>query len=248
MILIPTTATLLEKLQKQAKDIKKDNNLKYQQALEFVAREAGYDSWGHAQWCYKQKNCTDKAEQEGLTPQYRGVMDYYASKAKGAVIERLQVKGDLFHGVEIDGMYFFASIGPDITVVRKSGKKPSDYEMGWVQLGHAALITRDAHNNNWAVCKYSGTEPRIKLGDMSFAAIHAVAYEFGIGIRYNQDDLRDPELQSLRPFNTGDFYKSPAFQSLREYAVIHPKKIKKYSIGSYLGDWSNAAASKADEL
>jgi hypothetical protein len=54
MILIPTTATFIEKLKKKAKTLKKQENCSYQKALERVAYEAGYESWHHVKWCYDQ--------------------------------------------------------------------------------------------------------------------------------------------------------------------------------------------------
>lgn len=56
MILIPTTATFVEKLKKQAKALKKLGNCCYMEALEMVAKKAGYESWHHVKWCYDQSS------------------------------------------------------------------------------------------------------------------------------------------------------------------------------------------------
>jgi hypothetical protein len=56
MILIPTTMTAIQKLKRQAKDLKKRENIVYSKALEIVAREAGYESWHHVNWCYTQSS------------------------------------------------------------------------------------------------------------------------------------------------------------------------------------------------
>lgn len=54
MIHIRTTATLVEKLKKQAKALKKQENCDHSKALELVAHNAGYESWHHVKWCYDQ--------------------------------------------------------------------------------------------------------------------------------------------------------------------------------------------------
>jgi len=56
MILIPTTATLVDKLKRQAKAHKKQGNYCYMEALEIVAQTAGYESWHHVKWCYDQSS------------------------------------------------------------------------------------------------------------------------------------------------------------------------------------------------
>lgn len=49
-----TTAILVEKLKKQAKALKIQENCNHSKALELVAHNAGYESWHHVKWCYDQ--------------------------------------------------------------------------------------------------------------------------------------------------------------------------------------------------
>jgi hypothetical protein len=56
MIHIPTTATLVEKLKKQAKALKKQESCSHSKALELAAHNAGYESWLHVKWCYDQSS------------------------------------------------------------------------------------------------------------------------------------------------------------------------------------------------
>jgi hypothetical protein len=51
MRLIPTTATAVEKLKQLAKKTKSKLRITHAEALDRVARGAGYNHWGHVTWC-----------------------------------------------------------------------------------------------------------------------------------------------------------------------------------------------------
>jgi hypothetical protein len=54
MRFIPTTAVVVEKLKQQAKKSKSKLKITHAEALDRVARGAGYNNWGHVTWCVKQ--------------------------------------------------------------------------------------------------------------------------------------------------------------------------------------------------
>lgn len=54
---IPTTATAVEKLKKQAKAVAKDQGIPLVEAQESVAKEAGYQHWHHVVLCAEETKC-----------------------------------------------------------------------------------------------------------------------------------------------------------------------------------------------
>lgn len=51
---IPTTAVAVEKLKQQAKKTKAKLKITHAEALDRIARGAGYNHWGHVTWCAKE--------------------------------------------------------------------------------------------------------------------------------------------------------------------------------------------------
>lgn len=181
-------------------------------------------------------------------------MEFYAQKAQGVKLERLPVKGDQFHAVEIEGLIFCAEAHLFEPYITRYAKRNSSHSLGWVQLGHPAIITEVSSYKEkpggkaaqeWHICKYNPNQPRISLEGLSSAGRNALAHEFGIDIEYCPGELDQHELQQTAALNqsmcNGTFYESPAFASLCEYAKAHPKKAKKWEPNNYLGNWAEAA-------
>ncbi len=255
MIFIKTTATVVEKIKARAKSIKQEQCLTHQKAIEIAAIEAGYLSWFHVHWCVKasQKEINnavsvDFYRDERRFPQY---MNYLKTQSQGVVVEHFSSSGDVFHAAEIDGQYFYASIvAGDSPYITRQSTRLRGHDMGGVQLGVCEIhltqeqFKADFAPSQWFVCKYGPSEPRIPLDELSQAAIHAVAYEFGIPISYWSGGFTDSVPRNVLFFDCPDgvlFYLSPAFLSLVEFAKLHPKKASKWSGNPYLGNWADAA-------
>lgn len=263
---IATTATTVENLKIRAKVIQKQQGLPRHAALEAAAREAGYESWYHVQWCFKQPTpaCVTSGASATAKPKdlAQGEHDYMAflmRHARGANVEHFPVSGDVFHAVEIDGMYFHAAgagVGGPVVVHKTSRLR--GYERGWVQLGVSAIYYHterwgvgnpdDQDPGVWAVCKYSPIEDRIRLADLSDAARFALAYEFGLPIHYpygRPNIVRPADAPLLFSGDGSLFWLSPAFSSLVAMARTHPRKAAKWKANTYLGDWGKAARKAA---
>lgn len=122
---------------------------------------------------------------------------------------------------------------------------------GWVQLGFGEVFEiplYDSEETSWVICKYSQSEPRVALSDLSLSARYAVAHEFGIPIH----TAIDPSIQKTNPFDLNYvngallFYFSPAFNSLIDMAKKHPLKAKKWGENHRLGKWGAAAIYAAE--
>ena len=192
---------------------------------------------------------TATASQTVLVPFHR-YMDYLAKKSIGARIERFPARGNIFHAIEIDGQYFEGVIGKQSLFISRRTSRLRGLGLGEVQLGVAEIhftrewIRNDHAPKSWFICKYGPDEARITLAGMSFAGRHAIAHEFGISISYvaveNKEPVPDDKIE-CEDVNGWLFYLSPAFQSLREVAQLHPRKANKWTRDSYLGYWGKAA-------
>lgn len=255
---VHTTATAVEKIRARAKELAKGSEMTYQQPLELASRHAGYENWHHVRSCLKRSPASEpsnearSARQEGLlfSKHHRAYMDYLAGIADGVSIERISPRGREFHSVEIDGHYFSASASIDGPGVGRLSSRKRGHSLGWVQLGVAEIhftkersYFHEAHEA-WFVCKYGPPEPRVFLGDLSPPVIHAVAHQFGIPIYYGEQAEARPPIESDQCWAVSGyklFYISPAFQSLCELAKRHPRKVRGWGSGPYLGAWSEAA-------
>lgn len=242
MKLIKTDEVETAKILARAKNLMEESGLQSSDAMEQAARELGYDNWFHAKWCEKE------------TEKHMTYMGYYAEKAKGVEVKRLLTKGNKFHAVEIEGLIFCAEVNLYDPYLVRYAKERGNYGMGWVQLGHAAKImdvnswtqeNDDQVGQEWHICKYDACQNRISLEGLSSAGRHALAYEFGIDIRYSPGDLDEDEQKHVAALRqslcSAIFFESPAFVSLCDYAKAHPKKAKQWKPGSYLGNWCEAA-------
>lgn len=259
MKLIPTTATAVQKLKSRAKELVRSSDASYQQALELAAKEAGYESWHHVRWCLEQSSHGNTSEPEDGRAAERSrfirenqeYMEYLATKARGATIQRFPVKGDTFHSIEVDGNYFYGAVGIDGPSIVRRSQRVRGYEIGWVQLGVAEInfTSQDYYVQNplrpksWFICKYGPAEPRIDLTGLSPATRYAVAHEFGIKVNYPFGEPLEPPPQDAR-YSTCDwfpFYLSPAFRGLCDLAKLHPRKARTWGGNSYLGNWGDMA-------
>lgn len=266
MKLIPTTATVVEKIKAAAKSLKKAEGISHNVALERAAQAAGYDHWHHVQWCLAQQDSSSEPPPVKAAPAnpYDSVMlkgqtymDYLARNAVESVIVN-EPKGDVFHDVVIEGTRFYATFSVDGPIVIKVLPGTRNQQAGWVQLGvaeiHFAATNSwdDDSPKRWSACKYGPNEARISLAELSSEGRHAFAREFGIAIHYAHGDPNGetPSHALSNPLNREKvFYFTPAFAGLCQWAKKHPRKIRKQSGFYHLGDWVEAAiAGKAPWL
>lgn len=254
MKFIATTATSLERLKRRAKDIQRTTPSAHHEALEAAASEAGYQSWFHALWCEKQtrskpgeKESAPQVERPSVEDTAKDYMAYLARRAAGAHITHFPARGDIFHSVEIDGAYFYGTVGADSPSVVHKTNRQRGYELGDVQLG-VSLICKSLsnsafdHKDEWAACKYGPSEPRIWLGHLPSSTRFALAHEFGIPVVFPYHDPYEDLGEEVMawPFGEGGqwlFKESPAFNSLVDKARRHPRKARLWGMSSYLGDW-----------
>jgi hypothetical protein len=134
-------------------------------------------------------------------------------------------RGDIFLDVTIEGIRFQAFADTDPYVTRKD-------RSDWCQLGVASIhlakgLGAENRAAKWMVCKYSASEGRIDLSDLSDAGRRAFSITFGvpIGMSYGFDEGYA-------------FYASCAIDGLVAWAKRRPRKFKaERGISSYIGDW-----------
>jgi hypothetical protein len=146
-------------------------------------------------------------------------------------------KGDVYFDAVIEGLRFQAFAGQDPYVARKDTGE-------WCQLGvssihRASPIGLRNGPMQWMVCKYSASEGRIDLHQLSDAGRRAFSITFGVPIA-------DPHTQ-LRELDA--FYAARAFDGLVSWAARRPRKFKaEKGISSYVGDWKSVVSARLAEL
>jgi len=243
MKLIPTTATAVEKLRTTARSAKRAANILHQEALELVAKEAGYECWFHVLWCRKETDNKEivnelNAEQGSASAPAR--KDYAAHDSVSVI--RHPPKGDVFHHVEVEGIHFFGCLNGGWPYIERRSKAARGNYEGSVQFGvcsiHLTTFRDKGGPEEWAICKYGPSEPRISLLGLSETGVYKLANEFGIG---PTGIITRPSMPSLVGVSD-NFYTSQAFLGLILWAMEHPRKIKTYEPNTYLGDWAGGAA------
>lgn len=239
---IPTTATAVEKLRKEAKALVRSSGHRLHQCLDAVAAQAGYQHWKHVTECLEVTNSDRKPvrwNQPIHTPSGEGksfaavgssatptpatvdqfdpgqqYLDGIASQGLAPVVSRKPVRA-IFHDVVIEGRRFAAAMADDIylCVFNSAGTQVGNCPLG------AARINGRTVNKFW-------NEARFSVSGLSDQGVRALMVEFGIA----QDDYRGP-LPLL-------FYASKAFESLVEWSKRHPKLSRQYGqAGQYLRHW-----------
>lgn len=180
-----------------------------------------------------------------LVDENRRYMDLLVERARGASVERFPARGAVFHSVEIDGACFIGFAGPyDVFVIRRSRRLRGQDE-GGVQIGGASIhvvepTALERWAKGWHICKRGPQEPRVEIEDLSPAARHALAYEFGVpihlppGAASSYQEMYPPESAVL-------FYLSPAFASLCAMAKRQPRKARGWHGSLLLPGWGEAA-------
>lgn len=153
--------------------------------------------------------------------------EYFDSLAlEGAAhVEVNEPRGDIYYDVTIEGSRFQAVVASDPYITRKD-------RGDWCQLGVASIQEAGGPGSQndfkkWMVCKYSASEGRIDISQLSAAGRRALSITFGIPIGVT------------REFHESyAFYASSAFDGLVEWAKRRPRKFKaEVGISNYVGDW-----------
>jgi hypothetical protein len=110
MRLIVTSETLVEKLKQEAKRLKRKHAGTYAQALDRVARQHGYNHWGHVTWCAKETGFQGKT--------IAAACEDYIERAM-ARAEKFDVKEV---GPEAPAYVLFSTTGGDAWLVNPPGK------------------------------------------------------------------------------------------------------------------------------
>lgn len=139
-------------------------------------------------------------------------------------------KNDYFSKT-IGGRTFIAAMSDDGPYIRVDDRVGE----GDVVLGvHTSIWPVDDEEDSFAICKYTGGQPRIMLPGFSDEDIRAVAAAFGI-----ESPVLDIE---------ADPFECEAFTALREWVEKHPRIAKSYeSCDTYLRGWYRHATEPRDE-
>lgn len=182
-----------------------------------------------------------------LVDEEQRYMEMLLERAHGASVERFQARGAVFHSVEIDGACFIGFAGPyDVFVIRRSRRLRGQDE-GGVQIGGASIHVVEptalrSWAKGWCICKRGPHEPKVVIEDLSPAARHALAYEFGVPIHVPPGMASTYQEVSL-PRSAVLFYLSPAFASLCAMAKRQPRKARGWHGSLLLPSWGAAARS-----
>jgi hypothetical protein len=256
MRLIPTTATAVEKLRREARSISRQAGVPYTAALDLAAQRAGYENWRHVKWCLESQRAPARApvvDDWTLPVLAEAHMEALARERSSLVAH--PPRGRIFHDVEIGGRRFkgWISDGGEPVLIGYSSR-PHRYAMGSVPIGAGSIHytagrhfpgTTPSGRQQWSVCKYGSGEPRFPADDLSPSQRRALAYEFGLHFPLAHGEASfDPlaQLDLEREVEFLLFYRSPAFQGLCEWVAAHPRMAKACPPSNHhLGDWLDAA-------
>lgn len=173
------------------------------------------------------------------------VIEYFSSLASEGLVpfQRHEPRGDAFLDLTIEGIRFTAIIAGGGEPYLSAKPLHSGVATGsGVALGVSSInyVENDLlwgrARAGWWVCKYDN-ETRININSLSPAGRRTLAVQFGLL-------LRDPNSYAIVPAAYAEklaFYASPAFEALKEWAIAHPRKIKRYPSNAYLGNWAQMA-------
>lgn len=220
---IATTKTQLEKLKMRARELKATEGLMLSAAKEKAAREAGYDNWHHVVSCQKLRSTPPMPD---LAP-------------AEILVSILPIKGgaqgNYFYHIEIEGQRFQGAINEEGPYIQHHGT--STVHLGVAGIWQTKKGRSEHEAPGWFICKYGPSQPRISLKDLSPAGRLALATEFGIPIYETPGTVQNGGVDAEM-----EFYLSPAFRELCEWAEKRPRKIRSFAPGVYMPDWVERAA------
>jgi len=232
-------------------------SLTHMQALAHVAKTYGYPSWeallavssrtqkhhgepsalepdGVANPARTRIETIGAAANTNTEPSLSASIDAYLAGLRQsglAPIQTNQVKGDIFLDLTVEGKRFQAIAADDPCITRVDGH--GDCPFG------VALIFKSA---GWWICKYDSTQRRVSLDDLSTAGRRAVAFQFGLLDAEAPSYRRSPALMFNVFSPAYAFFRSPAASALKDWALLHPRKVKKFQPADYLLHWTRHIA------
>ncbi|ABM96937.1 hypothetical protein [Methylibium petroleiphilum] len=262
MDMIKTTATAVEKLRRQARELSRATGKSLTECREAVALQAGYQNWKHVTACLAacaaaasaapaarrgqpvRVEFLDEADADPHTVRASATIDgsdaYFKllEESELAPVVHHPLRGDFFIDLTIEGRRFRAEVvGPNPILEEHGG-------LHWVQLGACSInrakqdYPRPSSEFEWFVCKYDN-QPRVSLAGLSDAGIRRLALEFGLVI---EKPMSAFSYRVHLPAEKFVFERSRAWLALKEWGRKHPRKLARRELGDYLGDWRGRIA------